>query len=208
MGNGRAPSVFLKNICELWSECLHNVSSGQKVFEKERGGTYLAIKHVFVSLWAQKVEFRHQKLTWMSEYSNPISSFILQNLNFFHFSWHIIWLVRRVVTIFYWRKELGLADLSNSLNMFVKSTENFLQAFEKKVLLQKKLRFCKMKFEIRLEYSDKASFFEAKFFFQRLVENFLWALRTCSSYWKGLPNLVLCVSKNIVTTLRTNQIIY
>ena len=37
-----------------------------------------------------------------------IDKFIFQNLNFFDFSWHIIWLVRRAVSIFfYWRKDLG-----------------------------------------------------------------------------------------------------
>ena len=34
---------------------------------------------------------------------------------------------------FYWRKELGQADLSDTLNMFVKSTENVLEAFETKL---------------------------------------------------------------------------
>ena len=37
----------------------------------------------------------------------------------------------REVTIFYWRKELGQADLPDTLNMFVKPIENFLEAFEK-----------------------------------------------------------------------------
>ena len=95
-----------------------------KVCEKERGGIYLAIKHVFANLWAQKVEFRHQKLTWMSEYSNPISSFILQNLNFFHFSWHIIWLVRRVVTI----KNIACYDLVR-IGLFHSSSLKFWYDF-------------------------------------------------------------------------------
>ena len=38
---------------------------------------------------------------------------------------------------FYWRKELGSPDLSSTLNMFVKSTEIFLEAFQKKVSAQK-----------------------------------------------------------------------
>ena len=37
--------------------------------------------------------------------------------------------------------------------------------------------------------------FWAATFFQRLLENFLWGLHTCSRYLKGAPNLVLCVRK-------------
>ena len=56
---------------------------------------------------------------------------------FCHFSrlssdWCVVW-----SRFFYWRKQRGWADLSNTLNMFVKSTENFLEAFEKKVSAQK-----------------------------------------------------------------------
>ena len=61
---------------------------------------------------------------------------------------------------------------------------------------------------MRLEYSDKTSCFELKLFFQRLLENFLWTLRTCSRYLKGSSNLANCVNKKIVTARRTNQIIY
>ena len=46
-----------------------------------------------------------------------------------------------MVTIFYWRKELGQADLSDTLNMFVNPIENFLEAFEKKVSAPK-MGFC------------------------------------------------------------------
>ena len=61
-----------------------------------------------------------------------------------------------------------------------------------------------MKLKMRLEYSDKTPFFELKLFFQRPLENFLWTLCTCSRYLKGPPNLVLCVSKKIVTVRHTN----
>ena len=37
--------------------------------------------------------------------------------------------------------------------------------------------------------------FWAEAFFQRSLETFLWILRTCSSYLKGLLNLDFCVSK-------------
>ena len=44
------------------------------------------------------------------------------------FYWYVVW-----SRFFYWRKQLGWADLSDTLNMFVKSIENFLETFEKKV---------------------------------------------------------------------------
>ena len=43
------------------------------------------------------------------------------------FYWCVVW-----SRFFYWRKELGWADLSDTLNMFVKSIKKFLEAFEKK----------------------------------------------------------------------------
>ena len=62
------------------------------------------------------------------------------SFNFFHFSWHIIWLVCRVVMLFfYWRKDLSSVNFSDTSNMLVKSTEKFLEAFEKKVLLKNKV---------------------------------------------------------------------
>ena len=45
----------------------------------------------------------------------------------------------------------------------------------------------------------------AESFFQRPLENFLLAWRTCSRYLKGPPNLALCVSKKIVTIRHTNE---
>ena len=37
---------------------------------------------------------------------------------------------------FYWRKDLGWVDLPDSLKMFVKPTENFIEIFEKKFHLK------------------------------------------------------------------------
>ena len=48
--------------------------------------------------WTKSSSSKHDVL---SEYSSLTLSFIFQNLNFFHFSWHIIWLVCRAVTIFF-----------------------------------------------------------------------------------------------------------
>ena len=49
--------------------------------------------------------------------------------------------------------------------------------------------------------------FWAEIFFQMLLENFQWAVWTCSRYLGGPPDSVLCVSKKIVTARRTNQIL-
>ena len=48
-------------------------------------------------VWTKSSSSKHEVL---SEYSSLTLSFIFQNLNFFHFSWRIIRLVRRMVTIF------------------------------------------------------------------------------------------------------------
>ena len=86
--------------------------------------------------------------------------------------------------------------------MFVKSTENFLEAFEKSFSLKNEEE---IKLKIGLEYSDKTPFFGLKLFFQMHLENFLLTLRTCSKYLKGPLNLALCVSKKIVIIRHTNK---
>ena len=92
------------------------------------------------------------------------------------------WLVYRVVTIFYWRKDLGQADLWDTLNILVKSTENFLEAFEKKIQL-KKWGTNENQYVVGIFWQNLIFWAEA--FFQRSLETFLWILRTCSSYLKG-----------------------
>ena len=47
--------------------------------------------------------------------------------------------------------------------------------------------------------------FWAETFFQRPLETFLWTLQACLRYLKGPPNLVLYVTKTIVTARHTNQ---
>ena len=60
------------------------------------------------------------------------------------------------------KTDMGKINLSNTFNMFVKSTENFLEAFEKKRFSSKNEE--QMKINMGLGYSDKTSFFELKFF--------------------------------------------
>ena len=53
----------------------------------------------------------------------------------------------------------------------------------------KKVEIKKNEAEMRLEYSDKTSLLSRNFF-QRFLENSLWALQTCSRYLKGAPSYV------------------
>ena len=72
--------------------------------------------------------------------------------------------------------------------MSVKSVENVLETFEKSFI---------SKNEVLSEYSNTilSFIFGAETFFQRPLENFLLALRTCSRYLKGPLNLAVCISK-------------
>ena len=103
---------------------------------------------------------------------------------------------------FYWRKEIGLVDHSDTLNMFVKPIENFLEAFEPKLQFKK---MSKNETQNRVGIFWQNPIFWAETFFQRPLENFLLARRTCSRYLKGPLNLAVCVSKKIVTILVTTH---
>ena len=69
--------------------------------------------------------------------------------------WCVVW-----SRFFYWRKEPGQADLSDTLNMFVKPIENFLDAFEKKVSAQQ-MGFCPRIFQpdFELHFFKISTFF-------------------------------------------------
>ena len=72
----------------------------------------------------------------------------------------------------------------------------------------KKLRFWKNEAQNRVGIFWQNPIFWAETFFQSPLEIFLWTLRTCLRYLKGPPNIVLYVSKKIVTARHTNQIIF
>ena len=104
-----------------------------------------------------------------------------------------------MVAMFYWRKNLGLPYRSDTLNILVKVTKHFLKTFEEKTSVRK-WGFCIIflpDFELR--------FFQNRNFFQKILENYLRALRTYSMY---LFNLVLYRSKKIMTIRHTNQIVF
>ena len=69
----------------------------------------------------------------------------------------------------------------------------------------KKFEFWKNEAQNRVGIFWQNPIFWAETFFQRPLENFLLAWRTCSMYLKGPPNLVLCVSIKIVTIRHTNK---
>ena len=129
----------------------------------------------------------------MSEYSNPILSFIFQNLNFFRFSCHIIRLVCRVVMIFLLTQS---ARLEEPFKYFENGRKVHRKVFKGiwKTSFSSKPEL-KMKLKMVLEYSDKSSGFKLKLVFQRPLENFLWTLRPFSRYLKSSSNLADCVSK-------------
>ena len=74
----------------------------------------------------------------LSEYSNLILSFIFfKILVFFTFphlklDWCVVW-----SQFFHWRKELYREDLPDTLNIVLHCTEQFIDAFERKVSPQK-----------------------------------------------------------------------
>ena len=57
-------------------------------------------------------------------------------ISFAFFFLNMFVLLCHTFTNFYWRKDLCQADLSDTLNMFVKYAENFLEPFGKKVSAQ------------------------------------------------------------------------
>ena len=135
---------------------------------------------------------------------SPFWESFFQNLNFSHFSCHIIWLACRGVTIFLLRQRSRSGGPLRYPNMFLKSTENVVDAFEKK----------QFQFKIRCFFRTSQLLFWAFFLifwadtsFQRHLKYFLWTCRTCSGYLRGSLDVDLYFSKKIVTARHANQII-
>ena len=77
--------------------------------------------------------------------------------------------------IFYWRKYQGKADLSDTSNMFVKLTKNFLGALEKNFSTKNEKEIFGLCFELNF-----LLIFWTETFFHGALKNFLLTLRTCS----------------------------
>ena len=79
------------------------------------------------------------------------------------FRWYFAIGVSRGPAFFYWRTDAGKVDLTDTLNTFVKHSENFLETFEKKRFQLKKWGFVKI-FEPHFEFLSH--FLSWKFFFK------------------------------------------
>ena len=90
---------------------------------------------------------------------SPFWASFFKNLNFFHFSRHIIWLVCRTVMIFLLAQRYNLCKLFIYLEHARKVHRNVSRGFSKKGLL-KKMRFCQ-----NILSSFWASFFKNLNFF-------------------------------------------
>ena len=64
-----------------------------------------------------------------------------------------------------------------------------------------------MKPKLKLEYSEKKSFFVVKLFLKKLLPHFLWTLQTCSRYLESVPNTDLYVNEKIVTVRHNNMVL-
>ena len=126
---------------------------------------YRQLKKSFDNIWSscwrlilslQSCQRQWRKMSWVFKVS--VNIFIM--------------VCRTVPIFFYWSKELGWADLPDTLNMSVKFVENFTSEYE-----------------VLSEYSNTIlSFvlliFWIEIFFQMPLENFLWTLSKCSRYLK------------------------
>ena len=129
------------------------------------------------------------KLSIRLEYSNKTSLFKPK-----HFFQRLLELFLRI-----WRTWSSYLKSPLNLDLYV-SKQIVTERHTNQIISQetsKRLRFWKMKLKTRLEYSDNTSFFLDETFFERLLENFLWNLRTCSRYLTDTPSLDLCVSKKV-----------
>ena len=146
-------------------------------------------------------------MRFLPEYSSLILSFIFfQKTKVFDFSWHVIWLVCFMALIFFYSiKKLGQDNPINTLNVFVRCVEMFLETSEKKVL-PPKMKFLPESSSLMLSFIFfKKTHSGCETFFQRSLEIFLHILQSHSRYSEGCPDLALWASKRIKTIRRTNQ---
>ena len=141
----------------------------------------------------------------MSEYSKLTLSFIFQNHNCFCFSWYIIELVDRMVTIFVLTQRSMLSVPPRYLKHVPEGHRKFSRHSREKIIPAQSMRF----YQNFLTWLwVQLIYFEQKIFSQLYLENFLWPSGTCLRYLGGLLNMNLFVSKTIVTIRYTNLIVY
>ena len=171
------------------------------------GGPFRYLEHVRQAnrkfsrgLW-KKVSA--QKMGFCQNIPTRFWASFFQNLNFFHFSWHKIWLVRRAVTIFLLTQKARLRGPFRYLEHVRKVNKNFLEAFEKS------WDFENMELKIELEYFDKTRvffFFELKLFSHASTKLSIDFTNTFKVSERSSQPRSLRQEK-IVTVRRTNQIV-
>ena len=98
----------------------------------------------------------------------PFSRSFFQNLNFFHFSWHIIWLLCSAVTIYLLTQRSRLSVPFRYIKHVRKVHRKFLDAFKKSF---------SSKNEVLSEYSNPIlSFVSSSFFELKLFSKGLWKI--------------------------------
>ena len=96
--------------------------------------TIRSLKLEILQRWKQSFTSKHEVL---SDYSNPILGFIFWKSQLFS-----LFLAYNLISVscghafFYWGNNTCQADLPDAPNMFLKSTENVLEVFEKKFQLK------------------------------------------------------------------------
>ena len=96
-----------------------------------------APKKIFYSTNLKDIE----SMRFCQNILSPFWASFFKNLNFFHFSRHIIWLVCRTVMLFLLVQRYKLCKLFRYLEHARKVHRNVSRGFSKKVLL-KKMKFC------------------------------------------------------------------
>ena len=142
----RAVTTFLlaqRTIFEGPSRYLENVHKAHRIF---CGG-----------LWKKF----HLKNEIFSEYSNPIVSFIFSKSYVFHFCWHLIWLVCRAITIFYWLKKLSKLICFRDIENVREVNSKFSRSLGKRIFTLKKWDFLRI-FKFLKDSSDYFRIFFCK----------------------------------------------
>ena len=128
----------------------------------------------------------------MSEYSKLTLSFIFQNYNCFCFSWYIIELVYRMVTIFLLTQRPMLSEPPRYLKHVPEGHRKLSRHSREKIIPAQSMRF----YQNFLTWLwVQLIYFEQKPFSQLYLEDFLWPPGTCLRYLGGSLNIDLYVSK-------------
>ena len=125
-------STFLRLVCRMiltFYDC-NQMSLGYLL------DTYdLRFGHVINFLETFEKSFSSRNMRFQQNIPNPFRTSFFKISIFFHFSWHIIWLVCRVVTILHQNKYLGWVNLSRDLH-FYKGLKILSKAFVKNISAQ------------------------------------------------------------------------